>query len=151
VRRRNARIATIILTLTSVTLLSSPASVAHHRAGPCDFHRKDRESVQHFSRRHIKCAIRWFGPVPGDLQRAICIARRESGLIPTAESETGKYVGLYQHARKLWAARYKKYTEAAWELPTRAKDGRTNAVVTIRMVVDGRGWLAAGWKVGACR
>jgi hypothetical protein len=151
VRSRTVWIATVVLTLASLTMLFSSASVAHHRAGPCDFHQKNRESVQHFSRRHIKCAIRWFGPVPGDLTRAICIARRESGLIPTVESKTGKYVGLYQHARKLWPGRYKEYTEPAWELPTRAKDGRTNAIVTIRMVEDMGGWLAAGWKVGACR
>jgi hypothetical protein len=97
-----------------------------------------------------------FGPVPGGPERAICIARRESGLDPSATSSsatsspTGQYRGLYQHDRDRWPARYDRYTLLAWELSRRALNGRTNAIVTIRMVYDHGTWLAAGWPRKEC-
>lgn len=136
--------------VAGVALGATPAA-AHHRPGPCDFHRFDGETVQHFSIRRIRCAVDLFGPVPGDAARAICIARRESGLIPTATSEpTGEYRGLFQHDRDLWPARYDTYTEPAWELSRRAVNGRTNAIVTIRMVADIGTWHDAGWPPKDC-
>lgn len=92
-----------------------------------------------------------FGPVPGGSTRAICIARRESGLDPSATSEpTGQYRGLYQHDRDYWSWRYDTYTLPAWELSRRALSGRTNAIVTIRMVVKAGTWRAAGWPPKEC-
>ncbi len=92
-----------------------------------------------------------FGPVPGGTQRAICIARRESGLDPTATSQpTGEYRGLYQHDRDFWPARYDKYTIPVWGLSPSALNGRTNAIVTIRMVADIGTWRQAGWPPKDC-
>jgi hypothetical protein len=139
-----------LLLLTGVLWGASPAS-AYDVRGPCDFHRLDDESIQSFSRRQIVCAVKRFGPVPGGAERAICIARRESGLDPSATSApTGEYRGLYQHDRDLWPARYDHYTWPIWELSPRALDGRTNAIVTIRMVVDIGTWRAAGWPPKDC-
>lgn len=129
---------------------ATPAT-AHHRAGPCDFHIEDGETTQHFSKRWIICAVERFGPVPGGTERAICIAERESGLDPTATSEpTGEYRGLYQHDRDWWPWRYDTYAKPVWELSRRALNGRTNAIVTIRMVFDIGTWRAAGWPPKLC-
>jgi hypothetical protein len=132
-------------------LLGATPALAHHLPGPCDFHRLDDESVRTFAKRLIVCAVERFGPVPGGSERAICIARRESGLYPSATSEpTGQYRGLYQHDRDLWPARYETYTLRAWELSNRALNGRTNAIVTIRMVADAGAWWKAGWPPKGC-
>jgi hypothetical protein len=138
------------MVITGLLLGATPA-LAHHRPGPCDFHRLDGESVRTFAKRLIVCAAERFGPVPGGSGRAICIARRESGLYPSATSEpTGQYRGLYQHDRDLWPARYETYTLRAWELSHRALNGRTNAIVTIRMVADAGTWWRAGWPPKGC-
>jgi hypothetical protein len=139
----------LILALVLATL-GAPAASAHHRAGPCDFHQKDGETIQHFSKRHIRCAVNDFGPVPGGADRAICIAERESGLIPSAQSPTGEYLGLYQHKATAWPTRYATWTDPAWALPTSALSGRTNAIVTIRMVAAAGGWTDAGWSPHGC-
>lgn len=142
-----------MVTLVAVALLGIsflPLPVASASTSPCALTRRADETVQHFSKRQIRCAVHDFGPVRGGAPRAICIAKRESGLIPTAESPTGKYLGLFQHAAKAWDTRYQDYTKPAWELPTSALKGRTNAVVTIRMVVAIGGWKAAGWPVDGC-
>ena len=132
-------------------LLGATPALAHHRPGPCDLHRLDGESMRAFSKRRIACAVERFGPVPGGKQRAICIARRESGLDPSATSEpTGQYRGLYQHDRDMWPSRYAEYTRPKWELSPRALNGRTNAIVTIRMVVKAGTWRAAGWPPKEC-
>jgi hypothetical protein len=92
-----------------------------------------------------------FGPVPGGKDRAICIARRESGLDPSATSSpTGEYRGLFQHDRDMWPARYDGYTRPVWELSPKALNGRTNAIVTIRMVFDIGTWREAGWPPQDC-
>jgi hypothetical protein len=132
-------------------LLGATPAFAHHLPGPCDFHRLDDESVRAFAKRRIVCAVERFGPVPGGSERAICIAQRESGLDPTTTSEpTGQYRGLYQHDRDYWPWRYDTYTLPAWELSPRALNGRTNAIVTIRMVVEAGSWWKAGWPPKEC-
>lgn len=106
--------------------------------GPCALAKADGEAIQDFSRRMIACAAeRW--PVPGGAEKAICIAERESGLIPTAQSPTGQYLGLFQHSAAAWGERYLEWTRPIWELKPNALNGRTNAVVTIRMV-NAEGW-----------
>jgi hypothetical protein len=131
-------------------LAAAPAS-AHHRPGPCDFHRREGETSRHLSRRRIVCAVDRFGPVRGGAARAVCIARRESGLDPSATSEpSGEYRGLYQHDRDFWPARFDAYTEPRWDLSPKALNGRSNAIVTIRMVAAFDGWRAAGWPPKEC-
>jgi hypothetical protein len=148
-RRTTSRLLVGLL-MVGAFLGAAPA-LAHHLPGPCDFHRKDDEAVRAFSRRLILCAVERFGPVRGGSDRAICIAKRESGLDPNATSEpTGQYRGLFQHDRDYWSSRYDTYTRAAWELSPRVLNGRTNAIVTIRMVADFGAWKAAGWPRRDC-
>jgi hypothetical protein len=137
------------LALAAVILVASPVS-AHHRAGPCDADRVAGETIQHFMKRKITCAVDLFGPVPGGADRAICIADRESGLIPTASSPTGMYVGLFQHSAAMWPDRYAKWTDPSWGLSDSAFSGRTQAIVTIRMVHAAGTWKDAGWPSDGC-
>jgi hypothetical protein len=141
----------VAVAATALLLLIGSPSTAQHREGPCDFHLAEDETVQQYSKRHIRCAVETFGPVNGGAERAICIAKRESGLIPTAASPTSMYLGLYQHAAEYWDWRYERHTEPEWELPPRALSGRTNAIVTVRMVAAADGiWPDAGWPRGDC-
>ena len=143
--------AAVILLVIAGALLGATHASAYDIPGPCEFRRLDGESIQHFSRRRIVCALDLFGPVPGGVGRAICIARRESGLDPSATSSpTGEYRGLYQHDRDMWPARFDRYTYPIWELSRRALNGRTNAIVTIRMVADIGTWRRAGWPLKLC-
>jgi hypothetical protein len=148
---KRTRSAIAILLLIAGVLLGGTSASAHHVPGPCDFHRHDGESIRDFARRRIVCAVTRFGPVPGGTVRAICIAKRESGLNPSATSEpTGRYRGLYQHDRGYWLSRYDEHTLAGWELSRRALNGRTNAIVTVRMVSRAGTWLGAGWPRKEC-
>ena len=135
----------LVLGVTAISPVGAQTGV-----GPCDLTRRAGESVGHFMKRRISCAVDTFGPVRGGAARAICIAKRESGLDPTASSATGKYLGLYQHSAKYWPNRYDAWTDPHWQLSDDALSGRTNAVVTVRMVHAAGGWAAAGWRVKAC-
>jgi hypothetical protein len=128
-----------LLTLTvALTLGPASAASAHHRPGPCDIHLLPGETVAHHSKELIRCAVaKW--PVRGGAARAICIADRESGLIPTAESSGGDFLGLFQHMATAWPDRYAAWTWPGWRLKDDALNGRTNTIVTIRMVNAG-GW-----------
>jgi hypothetical protein len=149
-KRTRSAIAILTTVLASTLIGTTPAS-AHHIQGPCNFHRVDGESIQDFARKRILCAVDLFGPVPGGPARAICIARRESGLTPTATSKpTGRYRGLFQHDRTYWSWRYDTYTVPAEGLSSRALNGRTNAIVTIKMVADFGTWWKAGWPPKLC-
>jgi hypothetical protein len=103
--------------------------------------------VRPFSRRLIRCATeRW--EVPGGAEKAICIADAESNLNPRATSAGGEYLGLFQHSAEAWPARYDEWTRPGWDLDESALSGRTNAIVTMRMVNDA-GW--GPWEgVGDC-
>jgi hypothetical protein len=138
-----------------VCLLSIPASAipagsrggsAPRIAGPSAPTRSDTETVQDFAARIITCAAdRW--PVPGGAEKAICIAQRESGLVPTASSPSGEYLGLFQHSAAAWPDRYTEWTRPGWALKQSALNGRTNAVVTMRMV-NAEGW--GPWSGTGC-
>lgn len=118
-------------------------------SGPCQLVRSNGEVVQAFTKRLITCAAaRWI--TPGGAARAICIAHRESGLVPTATSPGRHYLGLFQHSADDWHHRYRVWAWPAWHLATSALNGRTNTIVTFRMVAAAGGWIAAGWPVGNC-
>lgn len=122
----------------ATTIDHGGADVARRISGPCPLVRLEGESIQAFSKRLIECAAtRW--PVEGGAEKAICIAQRESGLIPTASSPTGMYVGLFQHSAADWPRRYDEWTRPYWRLKANPYNGRTNAIVTIRMV-NAEGW-----------
>ena len=153
--RRNRRIRTtaIVVAIAITTLLAvgpadaSPVGRSGARVpGPCALARADGEIIQDFSIRLITCAAdRW--PVEGGAEKAICIARRESGLIPTASSATGLYVGLFQHSAADWPRRYDEWTRPIWELKENPYNGRTNAIVAVR-IANAEGWAA--WSGTGC-
>ena len=134
-----------MLALGSIT--AGSVASAELRRGPCDLVRADDETVRLYSRRLIRCAAeRW--EVPGGPRRAVCIAEAESHLDPEATSADGSYVGLFQHSAEAWPERYAAWTRPAWELDESPLSGRTNAIVTMRMV-NAQGWGA--WAdVGDC-
>jgi hypothetical protein len=114
--------------------------------GPCALVRAEVETIQAFSKRLITCAAdRW--PVEGGAEKAICIAERESGLIPTASSQTGMYVGLFQHSAADWPRRYDEWTKPWWRLKVNPYNGRTNSIVTMR-IANAEGWDA--WSGTGC-
>jgi hypothetical protein len=155
--RRNRRIRGVATAVTggalALSLLAAtPASAGLPRTttppapGPCALVRSVDEVIQDFSIRIITCAAdKW--PVEGGADKAICIARRESGLIPTASSPTGLYVGLFQHSAADWPRRYDQWTRASWQLKENPYNGRTNAIVTMRMA-NAQGWGA--WAGAGC-
>lgn len=155
-RNRKIRIAAAVVTggtLALFVLAAAPAAASPMRAamprvsvGPCALARADGEAIQDFSIRLITCAAtRW--PVEGGAEKAICIADRESGLIPTASSQTGMYVGLYQHSAADWPRRYDEWTRPLWQLKENPYNGRTNAIVTMR-IANAEGWAA--WAGAGC-
>lgn len=115
--------------------------------GPCDLRRLADEGVRSFSRRLIRCATeRW--EVPGGADKAVCIADAESNLNPRATSAGGEYLGLFQHSAEAWPERLETWTRPAWGLDESALSGRTNAIVTARMVNE-NGW--GPWEgIGDC-
>ena len=149
--RSRRLVVVIVASVLSLPAFPPTTAFARDQPGPCHLHQDDEETVRAFAARTIRCAVRRLGPVPGGAARAICIARRESGLDPEAVSATGKYRGLFQHARKYWDWRYDNFTVPRWKLPERSLHGRTNAVVTIRMVRRYDTWADAGWPVKGCR
>lgn len=151
--RTAAEIATLVI---AIVLVVAPAASAQPAVGattvpqgPCPLVKTPIETVQHFSKRVIRCAAATW-TVPGGAAKAICIAGRESGLVPSARSASGLYLGLFQHSAHYWASRYAAWTVPAWHLRTTALSGRTNTVVTFRMVNSLGGWAPAGWRVRGC-
>jgi hypothetical protein len=125
-----------VLVLAVVAVPSAPAIAGDQ--GPCPLEQRDQETVRQLSKRFIRCAAdRW--SVPGGAEKAICIARVESDLDPEAVSGGGEYLGLFQHDADAWPDRYEEWTRDSWGLDESALSGRTNAIVTIRMV-DANGW-----------
>jgi hypothetical protein len=137
----------LIPVLALALLAPAGPALAHHGEGPCDIHRREDEGVAGHMKRIIRCAVeRW--DVEGGASKAICIADAESALNPESTGAQGAYLGLYQHSAKAWPDRYDAWTRRAWELDDDALSGRTNAIVTIRMVSE-NGW--GPWSgVGDC-
>jgi len=150
VQRRLGAILLVVALAAPLSVLGSTAGAVRTPPHPCDLPRRDGETIQHHSRRLIDCAVGAFGPIRGGASRAVCIAKRESGLVPSASSKTGEYLGLYQHAADYWPSRYDTYTKARWDLSASALNGRSNAIVTVRMVRAMGGWKHAGWPVKGC-
>jgi hypothetical protein len=145
-RTTRAAVIAVATAATALATIFAPSVSARHREGPCDPHRQEDESEQSHMRELIRCATNHW-TVFGGYEKALCIAKRESGLNPRAVSSDGKYLGLYQHAKRYWPGRYDAYTRRAWELNDSALIGRTNAIVSIRMASD-VGWGA--WRGTGC-
>ena len=127
-----ARGAIVVALAVGLLITVVPAAGAHHVPGPCDFHRGELETVRQHSRAQIRCAVDLW-TVPGGVATALCIARRESGLIPWAESGDGLNKGLFQQHVDFWDGNYDTYTRPLWRLRRAILSGRTNAIVSIRM------------------
>jgi hypothetical protein len=137
-RARSALTLTTALVVMAFVLAAAPAAIAHDGGGPCHLHREGDTTVRQHSRELIRCAVdRW--DVPGGAKVALCIAKRESGLLPWAESADGLNKGLFQQHVRYWDGNYDAYTRRVWDLPSRILSGRTNTVVSIRMAHD-IGW-----------
>ena len=127
-----------LLVPTVALCLLLPATPAFAGTGPCDITRRQDETVRSKMRRLIRCATgHW--EVRGGARRAICVADAESNLDPRAESADGDFLGLYQHLATAWPDRYDNWTRRAWDLNRNALSGRSNTIVTIRMV-NANGW-----------
>ena len=134
--RPSIRILMCTLALTGMLAAAVPTSAGE--TSPCDLERREDETVRQLSKRLIRCAAdRW--AVPGGAEKAVCIARAESGLVPDAVSSRGEYLGLFQHSAEAWPARFEEWARESWGLDESALSGQTNAIVTIRMV-NANGW-----------
>jgi hypothetical protein len=118
--------------LVTLVLTAAPAAARDdaYRDGFCSIDwRQGRRQIK----RLIRCAQRrWH--VPGGASKAICIARRESGLKPRAYNRAG-YAGLFQQSTRYWPRRARSYGFPDWS----AFNGRANTIVSIRMAHRG-GW-----------
>lgn len=133
-----APIRTVVSLVVIAAALAPVVPAAAGESGPCPLERRDDESVRQLSKRLIRCAAdRW--AVPGGAEKAICIARAESDLDPESTSAGGEYLGLFQHRADAWPGRYEEWTRPSWGLDESALSGRTNAIVTMRMV-NANGW-----------
>lgn len=84
-----------------------------------------------------ECAIaKW--SVSGGYARFYDVAACESGWNRFA-SNSGRYLGLFQHAAPYWRGRVNSLTPDGWELAPSWTNSRTQIVVTARMV-HGGGW-----------
>jgi hypothetical protein len=142
-RRTLARLLVSALALTLVA--PATLALAGDQTGPCDLTRKADESIRGKMKRIIQCAAgKW--EVRGGARRAICVADAESDLNPRATSADGDFLGLFQHMASAWPDRFDTWARRRWQLNESALSGRSNAIVTIRMVnADGWGpWRGAG-------
>lgn len=113
------------------------------------------ERVARKVRALIRCAAaRW--DVPGGAEKAIAVARCESGLWPWARG--GSSLGVYQHVDRYWQLRVRTwlrerwFSSRQWERidrdatvhPGAAYLARANVLVAIRMA------HASGWGAWSC-
>ena len=131
-------VATLVIAAAALPVSAGIAAATEDRPGPCDLVREEGETVRAHSRELIRCSVRRWS-VPGGADVALCIAKRESGLLPWAESSDGINKGLYQQHVDYWSGNYDNYTSPSWQLRRSILNGRTNAIVSIRMAHD-IGW-----------
>lgn len=140
------KFAAAIVVAVLLVVPGSPVQ-AHHRPGPCSIHWL-REWREHRNvepiRSLVKCAARRW-PVPGGVRKALAVASCESHFEPDAYGNGN--AGVYQHRLRYWPGRYDDFTYPSWRLFESAYNGRTNVIVTMRMV-HRYGW--GPWEEGVC-
>jgi hypothetical protein len=108
------------------------------RDGPC----RVPTTTHHYRERLIRCAVNWRS-VPGGFAKAHDIGHRESGykLNPKAYNPSSGACGIFQHLKRYWEGRAKKYLERSWfgVWPPPCTNARANVLVTVRMAHNG-GW-----------
>jgi len=86
----------------------------------------------------IRCAARRWN-APGSPERAVAVARCESGLRPGAYNPNG-YAGIFQQATRYWPPRADHFGQ-----PNRSVyNGRANIIVSIRMAAAANSWSDGG-------
>jgi len=95
----------------------------------------------------IRCAVvRW--PVPGGLDLALCIARRESGFNQFAANPTSSASGVYQFVSGTWAGQISGRAQFVKDqnLGTSVFNARSNVLIAIRYAH--MSWSWAPWGGG---
>lgn len=89
--------------------------------------------------RLVVCVFDRFAP--GNAEKALAIAERESGFYPWADNPTSHCRGFFQHLPGAWAGRALDKLWRGWfkHWPARWWDPRANTIVAARMVAEG-GW-----------
>jgi hypothetical protein len=101
----------------------------------------------HWTDREVRMSIRaavklW--PVPGGVDKALSVARCESGFEATDSSPGSGYEGVFQQATAYWPSRLATYDSPRWALHDSVNNARSNVVVSIRMA------HAGGWGPWGC-
>lgn len=137
-----------VVAVGMVAALLAPAGAeAGGRRGPCavPWQRAWREEGDPSGvRRLIRCAAALWA-VPGGAERALEVARCESGLRPDAYG--GGNAGVFQHRVVYWRRRALRFLRPAWFGGVRVPspyNARANVIVAIRMA------HAGGWGPWAC-
>lgn len=124
--------------------LQGTAGASQHRAQECRYRGGGGYSDSDV-KQTIRCAVHRWG-VPGGYAKARCIAKRESGF--NEREVYTDHLGVYQHVRHYWPARFRAHRVKGWHLHPSALNARSNVVVSIRMAHAG-GWGA--WSTaGSC-
>jgi hypothetical protein len=116
--------------------------VGPHTAPSCRFRYYDgRQVFSKFEvRSTIRCAVkRW--PVPGGLDYALSIARRESGFNWNADNPYSSASGVYQFVSGTWAGQMQNRTDLIkqQDLSRSVWNARSNVLIAIRYA-HGAGW-----------
>ncbi|GBC87216.1 hypothetical protein HRbin12_01218 [bacterium HR12] len=140
---------------------SRPIASRSASRGPCDEERyrmrpaMGRQEVGRRVRALIRCAVeRW--DVPGGADKAIAVARCESGFWPWANGDGN--LGVFQHRDRYWQDRVRRllrerwFSRRQWERidrdatvhPGAAYLARANVLVAVRMA------HASGWGAWSC-
>lgn len=133
------RLAVAALTLTMLLALApaTPARAERRSKVPSSVCDIDWRQGKHHVKELIRCAARrWH--VPGGPDKAISVARCESGFDPKAKG--GSNAGVFQQRLVYWPKRAKVYGFPDWS----AYNGRANVIVSIRMA------HRAGWGAWSC-
>jgi hypothetical protein len=110
--------------------------IGHKKVPSCVFRYQDGNI--HFSknevRETIRCAVaRW--PVPGGLDTALYIARRESGFNWYANNPTSSAAGVYQWVSGTWSAEVSRFSEMVklQHMSRSVWNARSNVLIAVRL------------------
>jgi len=150
------RLLTLVLAISFALTLNGTAHaginekyVGPHATPSCRFRYLDGDVA--FStyevQRTIECATRRW-EVPGGVEIAKCIAKRESGFYWAADNPFSSASGVYQFLDSTWASQMNTRTEfiADQEIQRSVWNARSSVLIAVRMA-HGEGWSAWG---GGC-
>lgn len=139
--RKYLIIATMAIALTAPFATPAAAQaldgryVGPHKTPSCRFRYLDGKEAfsQDEVRYTIRCAVRRW-PVPGGLDQALYIARRESGFNWNADNPTSSASGVYQFVDGTWAGQVRGRADflRQQELSRSVWNARSNVLVAIR-------------------